>query len=307
MRMALRIAGLFAVYSGLAFVGSYAVGLLAGETPPQEVVESPAPEASVEIEDDARQVVVDVRPAITNRIRVAHSADCDFTLDRELNLSAAGLSLVEIHAGAGELRVEGDDASSDVVVVGRVCASDEDFLDDLTVTAETVDGRAVIDTHYPAQRGWGGSRTARIDLVVLVPTGMAVDIEDSSGSMEVSGTGALRIDDSSGGISVMDIRGSLEIDDSSGGLDVRDVRGDVRIEDSSGSIDIRSVAGSVRLRDGSGGIDVSDVEADVVVESDGSGSIEVSQVGRDFSVLRDGSGSIRHSGVRGVVDIPRGR
>lgn len=221
-----------------------------------------------------------------------------------MTLSAAEVSLVDIRAGSGELHIEGEDGLSEIVVVGRGCASEEDFLDELTISGEMVDGTAVIQTHYPDQRGWSGSRTARIDLVVLVPTGMAVDVDDSSGEMEVRRTGTLRIDDSSGGISVADIRGSLEIDDSSGGLDIDGVDGDVRIEDGSGGIDVRGVTGSVMLRDGSGSIDIVDVGGDVIVEGDGSGSIDVRDVGRDFSVRRDGSGGIRHSGVQGSVDIP---
>lgn len=232
------------------------------------------------------------------------SDGCDFALDRELTIPAAGVRTLDIRAGSGELHVEGQDGLDQIVVAGRVCASHEDFIDELRISGETSGSRAVVETHYPDFDDWGGSRTARIDLVVLLPTELAVDIDDSSGSIEVRGTGALRIDDSSGGIDVSDVDGPVEIDDSSGGLEIRRVRGDLRIEDGSGSIELRSISGAVELRDGSGGIEIEDVSADVVVDRDGSGSIEVREVGGDFVVRRDGSGSIRYSGIRGSVDIP---
>lgn len=300
MGTALKIVALFAVYSGIAYVGDYAVGLLANESAP--AVGDVAP-----LMDDERAVVVELRPDIVTRVQVRRSDGCDYAVDREMTLPAASVSLVDIRAGSGELHIEGEDGLDEIVVVGRVCASDESLIDELTISGESMDGTAVIQTHYPDNRGWSGSRTARIDLVVLVPTGMAVDVEDSSGDMEVRRTGNLSIDDSSGGISVSDIRGSLEIDDSSGGLDVDGIEGDVYIEDGSGGLDIRGVTGSVVLRDGSGGIDIVDVGGDVIIEEDGSGGIDVRDVGRDFEVRRDGSGGIRHSGVQGAVDVPEKR
>lgn len=262
-----RVVALFTVYAGLAFLGTEVAGLLAGE---------PAPELD----------------------------DCAFTVERELTIPAAGLSAVDIDAGSGELQVEGRDDFDEIVVVGHVCASEEAFIDQLTVRADASGSAARIETRYPDVRGGVGSRTARIDLEVLVPRGLDVEIDDSSGGIDVRGAGAVRIDDSSGSIDVSDVDGPVEIDDSSGGIELMDVRGDVRIEDGSGGIELRSVTGGVTVRDGSGGIDIEGVGSDVVVDRDGSGSIEVRGVGGDLVVRRDGSGGIRYSGVRGSVDIP---
>lgn len=231
---------------------------------------------------------------------------CSWDTTREATVSAAGIRLLAIAAGSGELRVEGEPGLEEVVIVGHACASREEDLDELRVTVEDVgsDGLEIV-THYPDEERWTGSdRTARIDLTVRMPLGMAVEIEDSSGEMTVSGTGPLRIDDSSGSIRVSRVEGDLRIDDSSGDLEVVDVAGHVEIDDGSGGLEVRDVQGVVRLRDSSGDIDVADVDQDVLIESDGSGGIDVREVGGDFVVERDGSGGIRHSGVRGSVDIP---
>lgn len=301
MGTALRILALFTVYSGIAFVGDYAAGLFAEG--PEEV------ETVVELETDRevrveRVVEVQVQPEILSRVESLLSDRCDFSRDLERTVSAEDVSRLTVHAGSGELRIEGHEDLDEIVVVGRACASEEEYLDELTVSAEARGDDVTIETHHPDRRGWGSGQ-ASIDLVVLVPAGLAVDVDDSSGGMVVEGTGALRIDDSSGSIRVADIRGSVVIDDSSGGIQVRSVEGDVTLEDGSGGIELRSVTGTVRLRDGSGSIEVVEAGADVIVESDGSGSIGVRDVAGSFRVERDGSGGIRHADVRGSVQIPR--
>lgn len=234
---------------------------------------------------------------------------CSYEDIREMSASAANVRRLGVEAGSGELRVEGRPELDEIRVEARVCASSQELLDELQVTLDESRGGALtVVTHYPDRDGWrGGGRTARIDLTVVMPRGLAVDIDDSSGEMTVSGTGALRIDDSSGSIRVTEVSGDVRIDDTSGDLDVRDVVGDVEIDDGSGGLTVLDIEGDLRLRDGSGGIEVSGVDGSVLVDADGSGSIDVADVAGDFTVARDGSGSIRHRGVEGRVDIPARR
>lgn len=230
---------------------------------------------------------------------------CAWEAERVVSLPADGAELLRLRTGSGELRVEGRAGLEEIRAVGRACASEEADLEALRLSLEARGGVAELTVRYPSRPDRAGSGyTARMDLTVEVPLGLAADLVDSSGGMEVSGTGALRIDDSSGGIYAHGILGPVDIDDSSGGIELRDVEGNVRIEDGSGEIDVRDVRGEVSLRDGSGSVEVFGVTGGVEVGRDGSGSISVRDVGGDFAVLRDGSGSIRHSGVAGRVDIP---
>ncbi len=300
MRVA-RVAALFLGYGALGLSGDYAVGLMADDHVVEHVIVVDQHEAVVDVEAilDAVRVTVDVQ--------VRHSEQCEYMVDRKLSIAASASQLLRLSAGSGELRVEGRQGLGEVRVVGTACASEESFLEDLIVTLEEVRGEIVLSAHYPEGRSWRGNRTAKIDLMVEIPLGMSADIDDSSGSMEIVGSGSLNIDDSSGSILVRGANGSVEIDDGSGGIQVIDVAGDVRIEDGSGSIEIEGVEGSVYLDDGSGSISVKEVDQNVVVGDDGSGSIAVQNVGGDFSVRNDGSGGIRHSGVEGSVDIPADR
>jgi hypothetical protein len=305
MKSALKTAALFAVYSTIGYGGDWAVDLVAQTVSdlraPDEVA---APHVAVDVE--VPDVVVEVKPTIVSRVQVRHSGSCTYEGEREHTVAVSEGDRLRVRAGSGQLHVEGEAGLEEVVVVGVLCASDEAYLAELRVEAgRSSDGSVEVVTHYPSDRfRTGGRDIARIDLTVLVPEGMAVDIDDSSGDMTVLRTGDLRIEDSSGSLRVTDIDGSVEIDDSSGDVSVRDVTGSVEIEDGSGGLDVSRIGGSLRLSDGSGGIEVTAIEGDVVVDSDGSGSIEARDVGGDFIVHRDGSGGIRHSGVEGRVEIP---
>jgi hypothetical protein len=207
------------------------------------------------------------------------------------SFSAAGIGDAQIIAGAGSLSIVGRRESENIEVTadyrGKFNSQEEAqrILDNLILTAELRGSTFFLKTEQ--KRSWSWSNSGRIDVILSLPAHIHLDIEDSSGSMEVSGFDSnLTIEDGSGSIKVDTVRGDITIDDGSGEIWVRDVDGDVVIEDGSGQIDVAHIGGSVKIKDGSGSIDVEDVQV-------------------DFVVTRDGSGSIRHRDVRGRVDIPR--
>jgi hypothetical protein len=246
---------------------------------------------------------LDVRidPDVVVDVEVRTSGECAFEVERRLSVALGGT--LEIAAGAGSLRVEGRDDASEVVAVGRACASSREILDELLLTADVR-----LSAPYPDRPRWGDrGGDARIDLVITMPVGAQVGIADSSGDIVVSGTGDLRVADSSGSIEIQGALGSVRIADSSGDIVVAGVSGDVDISDGSGGIEVASVVGSVSARDGSGGIEIEQVGADVRIVADGSGAIDVRQVAGDFTVAQDGSGGISYSAVAGRVAIPARR
>ena len=277
------------------------------------------------------RIEVDVQvsePDVEVSIRAAASGACAFEAERSASLPASVANVLRVSAGSGELSVRGQEGLDQVRVVARACASRAEALEDLQITLENVGADIVLSAHYPeGSRSLFGDNYARLDLVVEVPLAMAAEIEDGSGAMEVAGTGALTVRDSSGEIVLSDVRGPVDVVDSSGEIElvsaagtvtvhdgsgeirIENVVGNVEIEDGSGEIALRLVRGDVRIRDGSGSIDARQVEGSVTVDGDGSGAVDVSDVTGDFSVLRGGSGSISHSGVGGRVDVPvrRGR
>ncbi len=215
---------------------------------------------------------------------LAAPAVADYTETRELSVDAGGADRFELVTGAGSLIVEGV-AGLDAVEV------------DATIVVDVMrdsKGRAMVEEHALLELDrdgdkirleadfdngmWGWGSGGRIDLVVRAPAGLALSIEDGSGSLRVSDFDAdVRIDDGSGSIVVNKV-GALDLEDGSGSIRVSNASGDVYINDGSGSITVDTVEGTVTIDDGSGGIDVSDVSEDLVIVDDGSGSVNVSNV-----------------------------
>jgi DUF4097 and DUF4098 domain-containing protein YvlB len=233
--------------------------------------------------------------------------DCEHRAERAADLPLKGITRVVIEASAGYLKVIGDAGEANLSARGIACATSKSVLEDIQLKTRTAGQTAYLTVEMPSDVwspfDWLGGRVA-LDLTVRLPRTMAIDVHDSSGSIEISDAGETSIDDDSGPISVNGINGDLEVDDGSGSMMIQNVTGNVRIEDGSGSILVGQVSGNVVVEgDGSGSIAIGDVEKDVRVERDGSGSISVSDVGGSFKVESDGSGGVVHRRVKGTVDI----
>ena len=232
--------------------------------------------------------------------------DCRHSAPRNITVDSAGIDVVKITARAGSLRVRGR-ATGEIGVTGTACASDPDDLASIRLRSTRSGSTLTIEAEIPETDGgfFFDDDYASLDFEVDVPAGMAVEISDGSGSIEVEDVGRLAIRDGSGSIEVERIRGPVSITDGSGSISIDGASGEVRITDGSGSISIEEVRGVVIESDGSGSIDIRDVDGNVLIEQDGSGSIDVSRVSGWFTVERDGSGGVRSSDVSGRVTVPR--
>ena len=234
----------------------------------------------------------------------------DYTAPRSGSADAKGASRVDVTALAGTLEIRGIEGLTEVRVKGTARANDEDYLDEIRLRVERSGNRVLVVAVIPQRSSsmWNNNMHRVLDLVIEVPRGIALDVEDSSGELEISDVGTLDLEDSSGDIELENITGAVRVDDSSGEMRISNVRGEVRVDDSSGDIAIRDITGRVIIDDDSSGdIDVTDVSGSVEITNDSSGDIDVRRVGGDFSVAHDGSGSIRHSGVKGEVSVPESR
>ncbi|MCM2257239.1 MAG: DUF4097 domain-containing protein [Vicinamibacteria bacterium] len=242
---------------------------------------------------------------------LAAGADCPASAPREARLAVTDVARVRVIARAGSLRITGKPGAAAIEARGLACANDQKLVEAIQLRAERIGSEARITVEVPDGGwtfGWSGT-SPHLDLEVTLPANLPLEVEDSSGSIEIADTGALRLTDSSGEIRVQRVGGDVELRDSSGEAEIDDVRGSVRvIEDSSGELRISRVDGDVVVReDSSGGIDISAVKGSVRIDEDGSGPIRVRDVGGDFEVGRDGSGGISHEGVKGQVRLPERR
>jgi DUF4097 and DUF4098 domain-containing protein YvlB len=252
--------------------------------------------------------------------------DCKFSRNDAATVDASGAKRVVVKAGPGDLTVRGEDARKAVNVTARACASTQELLDGLGVETRRDGDVVYVKTTAPSwdEQLFTFSRYAHMDLTVLVPKDAVLDLEDSSGDLEIASVHSaevtdssgdqrirdiaadLRVSDSSGEVEIERVGGAIKLNDSSGDVHIDEVRGDVEIvNDSSGDLEIERVAGSVHIaEDSSGDIRVSEVQSNVTIDSDSSGSISADRIGGDFTVSEDGSGSINHSRVMGKVTVP---
>ena len=212
--------------------------------------------------------------------------DCGHEARREERIEAAGVKTLRVIARAGSLRVDGQAGAGAIAVHGTACASRESVLEGIQVKVSRSGSEATVEAVIPESFNWLGGGEARLDLVLEVPPGVALEVEDGSGSIEIRHVAA------------------AAVQDGSGEMMIEDVAGEVRITDGSGAIEVRGAGSVVIDEDGSGSISVSGVRGNVLVRDDGSGSISVREVAGDFTVEDDGSGGISHVAVHGRVRIP---
>jgi DUF4097 and DUF4098 domain-containing protein YvlB len=209
----------------------------------------------------------------------------DFIEDREISLDATGIQAVQVTAGAGSLEITGVAGLNRIEVVASIAVSqrNEDkarkiIADTLVLTLERSGDNAVLTSVFN-NGSWSFGDSPHVDLVVRVPSQLALRVDDGSGPVVIGNMQRdIRLEDGSGSIELSDIGGAITIKDGSGSIEVVRAGGNVAIEDGSGGITVRGVAGSVVIDDGSGGIDVTDVDQDLIIEGDGSGSLVFSDI-----------------------------
>lgn len=234
--------------------------------------------------------------------------DCDNQRVIEESLDLSDTDLLQVVAGAGDLEISGQQGAETAVIKATVCASKAEYSEQSTLDIKS-GNTARIATVMPEVDwggGWGSNRYLYMDLEIVVPDTMTLDVRDSSGDLSLRRVGAVTVQDSSGDIEVSGAV-SVELKDSSGDIDLDDISADVVVvADSSGDIRGENIGGSVLVaRDSSGDIRFRDVGEDFLVERDSSGDIVANTIAGDFGVLKDGSGSIRYSDVLGEVQIPK--
>ncbi len=238
----------------------------------------------------------------------ALAQECKYERLLEQSLDVSGSESLAIAAAAGDLSIKGVSGSNEVTIRGKVCVSEEKWLDEARINTKQ-GSQAQINVELPdIGGGWSfwGNKYAHMDLELEVPSNLALHLRDSSGDIRIGEVYAISIWDSSGDIEISHAAGPVEIEDSSGDIEVRELRGDFTVvSDSSGDIRGNNIDGTARVvADSSGDIRFTAVGKDVIVERDSSGDIVAENVGGDFTVLKDSSGEIRMNEVGGEVSIP---
>jgi hypothetical protein len=227
-----------------------------------------------------------------------------------LNLQAEGIEMFEIDCGAGYLRVKGVEGLKQIEVEGTLVTKgiDEDDLEEfknkyvrLKLEQDGKKARLISEIKSSSISSLFKRKEARINLDVRIPKNLDLEIDDGSGSIEVSGVnGNVEVDDGSGSIEIVNIKGWVNIDDGSGSTIVENIGGKVKINDGSGTVKITDVGGDVDVDDSSGTVSIYNIQGSVVVD-DGSGGIVIDGVDKDVYIKNSGSGGITIRNVKGKV------
>jgi len=202
----------------------------------------------------------------------AHSNHGDeFTLQKTENIKLSTDSINDfiIEAGSGKLKVIATDSDS-IEVVAEIYQ--RKAHNDYCLNLKKVGNKAKLES-----ASCNHNRDTRIDLTIEVPQRLHLDVDDGSGSINISGVASLKLKDGSGSITISKVNGKVEIDDGSGSIDIKHVNNDVSIDDGSGSIHVRDVSGKVTVSDGSGSINVNKADSFELL-SDGSGSVNIDNI-----------------------------
>jgi Toastrack DUF4097 len=252
--------------------------------------------------------------------------DCKFSAERNLDIDPAGLKALQLVLGASDAHVDGVAGLKRIEVRGKACASEQEWLKDLTVEQERSGDRVRVTTQtdHGMRINWFGSHYAYIDLEVRLPADLLVEIDAGSGDSRVanvaglkfgSGSGDLNVDHVAGELSVRVGSGDVIADDvgrvnvervGSGDIRASKVRGDAQVGHvGSGDLSFTDVHGSVHVESvGSGDLEVDHAGGDVVIGRIGSGDVSVDAIGGSFVVHSAGSGDLRHHNVTGKIEIP---
>ena len=254
--------------------------------------------------------------------------DCKFKAERNLDIDPAGLKALTLVLGSSDAQVEGVAGIKRIEVRGKACASEEEWLKDLTVDQERGGDRVRVTTsknRSGTHINLLGSSYAYIDLTVRIPADLALEVDAGSGDADVGNVASLRFTSGSGDLKAHHVAGDVlvkvgsgdAIIDDIGGLDVERVgsgdirasnaRGDIKVGHvGSGDVTFADVRGSVRIESvGSGDVGVRRTGGDVEIGSIGSGDVTVDGVGGNFIVHSAGSGDLHHHQVTGKVEVPK--
>ncbi len=219
----------------------------------------------------------------------AHADECK---DINFNLDSNDIRTLDLDVGSGYLSIIGSDAdNAPIEVQAQACAGSRSELDEMDILYERRGDTWIVETevgdsNFNIFSLFNGFSDTRIDIDVIVPAGLLLNIDDGSGDMDIR-----------------DVRGELNIDDGSGDIQIRDITGPVRIDDGSGDIELRNIENRVEIEDGSGDIYIDRVGGDVIIEDDGSGDIDVRDVRGDFIARDTGSGDVDFRDIGGRIDV----
>lgn len=238
------------------------------------------------------------------------------TLDRTFPTRPG--SRLRIANRSGELTVIGEDRE-DISIAIQLSVDAENQregdarIDAIHIPIAETDGDVEIGPPEYDESGGGvvllgirigiGRGAPSINMVARVPRSCAVEAEQRSGPLRISGLGSgLRAESRAGQSQVSDVQGDVVFESRSGTTEIRKIEGDLEVGSRSGRLEIEDVQGHLTLRSRSGSVIVRDVTGELTLDGR-SGRIQLEDV-RGPVHVRSRAGSVELRGrIQWPVDI----
>jgi DUF4097 and DUF4098 domain-containing protein YvlB len=255
-------------------------------------------------------------PMIAFTLIFSSLASAEYREKRTLTMESAGLKSFSIDVGAGDLKIRSQKNLDEIQVITRIVVNGfstkkaKTFIKDhikVDLTSSGSDARFVseIDSNTSswASRLFSGNTGAHVDIEIVVPENITLQINDRSGDIQLENiVQNVGLDDRSGDIRIKYMTGILNIGDASGDVTIDTFNGSVHIDDGSGDTTVRNAEGNVSIQDGSGDIRIEGVIGSVNIKEDGSGDIRITSVTENVTIGDSGSGDIHLAQVAGNVN-----
>lgn len=141
--------------------------------------------------------------------------------------------------------------------------------------------------------GWN----CRVDYDVVVPAGVTVSGDSSSGDITLSGVASADVSASSGSVDIRNVAGAVTVEASSGDITLDSIAKDVKAKASSGSITGSGLGGKVDAESSSGQLKLTLVDVGDVRAEAHSGDIDVTVPRASYRVLGSSDSGDRNIGV----------
>lgn len=228
---------------------------------------------------------------------------CEWSAVDTTTVEAAGLRRLKLRIPAGDVRIAGRPDLGQVQVVARRCGSRAELFDALALdvrrTDAELDAGFVLPTHLFSRTQ--GS-TARIDVMIEVPTHLLVEVENALGDIEVSNVHSVRIADSLDDIRVVRIARDVYVRAGPGDVTVADVNGSAFLTQSVGRLFVEGVGGDVTLAKGhTGPVEIRRARANVTIRDGQAGDVRVDGVDGDLFLGRMTEGRLHAENVLGRI------
>jgi len=138
---------------------------------------------------------------------LANEPQCTFNEARDRKLDLAGAKAVVFEVNQHDLVLQAGPGAAQLG--GRACASNADWLRELTVTQQKVGDKLVVRLQRDARNTLtiSGSSYAYLDMRGTVPDSILVQLKVGSGDASVTGAHSLSADVGSGDIKLQEIKG----------------------------------------------------------------------------------------------------